>query len=192
MEEFTKTLAKTLGRNGGTNRWKNKTSKERQEAMSAVRSGIKKTTEPPKDGNWKPIKEWPGYWVCDDGRVFGKRGMLRPFPVAGYPAFSVVGQGKSKFLRVHREVLKAFTGEEHRCSRHLDGSPANCRLDNLKWGTFKENTEDARRHGTLSGKKLNNKQRQSIKRSTRRAPFLSKKFGISVANVYAIKRGSWT
>lgn len=35
-------------------------------------------------------------------------------------------------------------------SRHLDGDGANNRLDNLCWGTPRQNTADKRRHGTMS------------------------------------------
>jgi hypothetical protein len=32
--------------------------------------------------------------------------------------------------------------------RHLDGNPINNRLENLRWGTHKENKADAIKHGT--------------------------------------------
>jgi hypothetical protein len=55
---------------------------------------------------------------------------------------------KKKQLMVHHLVLRAFVGP---CpagmqTRHLDGNPANNRLDNLCWGTPKENAEDCARH----------------------------------------------
>lgn len=35
--------------------------------------------------------------------------------------------------------------------RHLDDNPLNNRLENLKWGTQKENMRDARNNGKLRG-----------------------------------------
>ena len=51
---------------------------------------------------------------------------------------------------VHRIVLETFAGpkpENLQC-RHLDGNPGNNKMDNLVWGTAKENSQDRIRHGT--------------------------------------------
>ena len=59
--------------------------------------------------------------------------------------------GKSCYVLIHRLVLEAFVGPcpvGMEC-RHLDGNPENNRLENLKWGTHKENVADSKRHGTL-------------------------------------------
>jgi hypothetical protein len=41
--------------------------------------------------------------------------------------------------------------------RHLDGDPANNRLDNLRWGTPIENAQDRKRHGTyINGSQVYN------------------------------------
>lgn len=56
----------------------------------------------------------------------------------------------SKFRYIHRLVLETFIGpcpEGMEC-RHLDGNPANNRLNNLKWGTYKENQLDRFTHKT--------------------------------------------
>lgn len=55
-----------------------------------------------------------------------------------------------KTYAVHRLVLETFVGicpPKQQC-RHLDGDPTNNRLDNLCWGTPKENCADRERHGT--------------------------------------------
>jgi hypothetical protein len=54
---------------------------------------------------------------------------------------------------VHQLVLETFVGPcpENQETRHLDGIPANNRLENLCWGTSQENNGlDKRRHGTLA------------------------------------------
>lgn len=51
---------------------------------------------------------------------------------------------------IHRLVLETFIGPapEGLQTRHLDGNPRNNRLDNLCWGTPKENQADRALHGT--------------------------------------------
>lgn len=50
----------------------------------------------------------------------------------------------------HVMVLESFVGArpEGLLGLHRDGNPANCRLDNLYWGTLSQNSLDAVRHGT--------------------------------------------
>ena len=53
-------------------------------------------------------------------------------------------------MLVHRLVMLAFDGpqpEGMEC-RHLNGNPADNRIENLKWGTRKENEADKVSHGT--------------------------------------------
>ena len=59
-----------------------------------------------------------------------------------------LGRGNSRC--VHELVLLAFVGAKppkHEC-RHLNGDPADNRLENLAWGTRSENIKDAVAHGT--------------------------------------------
>ncbi len=52
---------------------------------------------------------------------------------------------------VHTLVLTVFVGhrpsKKHQC-RHLDGNPLNNHIENLAWGTARENYMDRIRHGT--------------------------------------------
>jgi hypothetical protein len=54
-------------------------------------------------------------------------------------------------MSVHRLVLLTFVGPcpPNMETRHLDGQPSNNRLDNLCYGTRRENMADRIRHGTL-------------------------------------------
>ena len=70
--------------------------------------------------------------------------------------------GNRRTLFVHKAVLLAFVGPRplgHEC-RHLNGVRDDNRVENLAWGTPRENCEDKRAHGTLpegtdvSGSKL--------------------------------------
>jgi hypothetical protein len=67
---------------------------------------------------------------------------------------AVVSLGKHDQRLLGRLVLEAFVGpcpQGMECCHFPDRDPANCRLDNLRWGTSKENTGDQRLHGTLIG-----------------------------------------
>ena len=69
----------------------------------------------------------------------------------GYLKVSLRRDGMRYIRAIHRLVLETFIGP---CppgmeTRHLDGNPANNRLDNLRWGTKAENEADKVRHGTM-------------------------------------------
>lgn len=90
------------------------------------------------------------YWATTFGRIFSfKRGSLSELSQSvsrGYRQTAMVNGTN----RVHKMVLLTFRGEpqDGQISRHLDGNPANNRLDNLKYGTHKENYQDSVDHGT--------------------------------------------
>jgi hypothetical protein len=116
---------------------------------------------------YRDIIGFLGYRVGDDGSVWSRwipRGRLRRLGPTwhrltlrknrwGYLIVSLRRGGRRKYTKfVHRLVLEAFVGPcPPGCeSRHLDGNPANNRLDNLRWGTKEENAADKRRHGTMA------------------------------------------
>jgi hypothetical protein len=103
----------------------------------------------------------PGYRVGDDGSVWScvRKGdhreivltdewhRLKPNPQRSGHLNVQLGKGDQR--RVHRLVLEPFVGpcpEGMQC-RHLDDDPANNRVDNLYWGTPKQNAADRARHG---------------------------------------------
>lgn len=120
---------------------------------------------------WLPVLGYEGFYeVSDRGRVrslprvterIGRRGkssLLRfpgkllktpPFGKAGHVGVNLYENGKGSTFQVHRLVLDAFVGprpDGMEC-RHLDGNPANNRLENLAWGTRAENMADRTRLG---------------------------------------------
>lgn len=119
---------------------------------------------------YREIAGFPGYYVGDDGSVWsvhnkfgrhftGYRRLKTARHGGGYrvavlrAAANQKRGGKGSSLYVHRLVLEAFVGAcppDMQCCRHLDGNPGNNRLENLAWGTHKENAQDARDHMTLA------------------------------------------
>lgn len=109
---------------------------------------------------WAPIPNTGEcYWVSDDGRVWSRPrynvsgGELSAFREgAGYDRVTLYVGGRKQKLSIHRLMLEAFVGNgDGLVSRHLDGDPTNNRLENLAWGTRKDNAQDASEHGVLPG-----------------------------------------
>ena len=107
----------------------------------------------------KPIPEFPGYEITDDGRVWGKR-FRRPMKLVsgqqGYLQVNLYRNGRAHLGRVHRLVLQTFLGPcpagMEAC--HKNGVNTDNRLSNLYWGTHQENMSDAvgqQRMGRLKG-----------------------------------------
>jgi hypothetical protein len=109
---------------------------------------------------WLPVPDWEGWYECSDfGRVrsvphdtdMGMRGghVLTPGTYRSghkHVTFTrVTAAGKERqTYQVHRLVMLVFAGgcPEGLQVRHLDGNPANNRLDNLAIGTAAENARD--------------------------------------------------
>ena len=113
---------------------------------------------------WKDIPSYEGaYQVSNNGRVksvkryvkhyrggqsFVQSKILKPRQdIDGY--MSVILNSKDSKL-VHRLVLETFDGPcpEGMETRHLNGNPADNRLENLCWGTSQQNEYDKIQHGT--------------------------------------------
>lgn len=119
---------------------------------------------------YRDVPGFPGYRVGDDGSVWsrwvktrkpngcGFGGVIgdqwRPLKlcwVRGDTKVSLCRDGKSYPSAVHRVVLLAFVGPcppGMVCRHFPDPSHRNNRLDNLSWGTHKENADDRVAHGT--------------------------------------------
>ena len=101
-----------------------------------------------------------GYRVTPNGSVFSLRsGAPRELKVQWHKGYAHVyvryglGRSTQKKTPVHHLVLLAFIGPRPSPThegRHLDGDVTRNCLDNLAWGTSRENTADAIRHGTAT------------------------------------------
>lgn len=94
------------------------------------------------------------YEVSTHGRVRRNDGLLLkasiPRHLREYPSVMLRHSGQRKRIAVHRLValnflgLPPFAGAE---VRHLDGNHVNPRVDNLAWGTKRDNAADRDGHG---------------------------------------------
>lgn len=150
-------------------------------------------------GRLREIENFPGYWVTTAGRIWSDKsnrylkGFLDDW---GYIKVGLYRNDKRHIFRLHRLILSAYYGpcpDGYVC-RHLDGNPVNNTVDNLRWGTPKENSQDSLRHDTHNGK-LNEQQKRDIcslwatGRFTQRE--IGDKFGVTSSNVcYLVNRGN--
>lgn len=101
--------------------------------------------------DWKPIADFPGYEVSDDGRV--RRGGLVKKPRVdrkGYLLVTLWRDHKPHTRQISRLVAQAFIGPrpDGQVVRHCNGDKADNAKGNLVYGTPTENEHDKRAHGT--------------------------------------------
>ena len=121
---------------------------------------------------WKDIAGYEGYYmVSDTGLVkslgrevpsvrHGKEVMLsirgrvlKPLREVNGPLYvNLYMDGNACHKKIHILVAEAFLKKrkkEQVLVRHIDGNPGNNNVSNLAFGTHKENSADAIRHGTV-------------------------------------------
>ena len=150
---------------------------------------------------WRPIPGFIGYQVSVDGRVMSYRRRqpveMRPTLQDGYPRCQLRRNGASAKPFVHDLMLSAFVGP---CpagmeARHLNGIRNDNRLDNLAWGTKRENYEDRLLHGThFRGErnkfsKLTEVQVREIRSSTMGTREAARHFGVCHKTIAGIRHG---
>ena len=95
----------------------------------------------------------PDTFISRDGRLW-RNGKEKKFTVAvnGYEVVSFSFNNKTKTFTKHRLLLHAFVGPcPEKCEAlHINGNKLDNRLENLRWGTRKENVADAIKHGTAT------------------------------------------
>ncbi len=168
----------------------------------------------------KQIEGFPGYLVDSSGDVwsFWKRGPKRnwytsPYILkygihkhpSGYQKPQVVlrnTEGKKTFP-VSRLVAKAFleNTKDLPCVCHKDNDSFNNAVENLYWGTPKQNMSDKKKHGTQTkgethhSSKLKEKEVEALhflSGGTKNTTYLGALFGVSQSNISYILLGkSW-
>ncbi len=164
---------------------------------------------------------YPDYKVGDDGTVWSRKNnkwgtgdwkklKLHDFAKGGHLSVTLSnGKGllQERFA-VHELVLKAFVGPRPPkavCRHFPDRDPGNNRLENLQWGTEKENQQDRIAHGTYQygeknpyAKMTNAKVKEmrrlygEMEHTRKTVDFLAEKFNVFWTNVYSIVgRRTW-
>lgn len=167
----------------------------------------------PEDGlEYRYVVGHFGYAVTNNGRVFsckktGKnnnpnlgywRELSRISEKSGHLKVALMDDGIRKDRKVHQLVLEAFVGP---CPAgceclHRNGDESDNQVDNLRWGTRKENIDDQFRHQTFClgerspKSKLTEEQVLEIRRLLDAGVFhkdIAKKFGIGMTRISYIR-----
>lgn len=98
----------------------------------------------------KPIKNFPGYFITDDGKVISHkfkqpRVMKTYYQKSGYENVKLCRNNKTYGKRIHRLVAEAFLPNPLNLPEvnHKNHNPKDNRLENLEWCTRKENLYDS-------------------------------------------------
>jgi DNA-binding transcriptional regulator YiaG len=148
---------------------------------------------------------FPGYYFTDNGKIFkenykGTKGKIKEIKQTitnkGYLRVKIIVNKKHKHICVHRLILIAFEGlsknKKDEC-RHLDGDKKNNKINNLKWGSRKENENDKIRHGTHNmgtnnpRSVLTESQVKEIRTSTLKHDVLAELYGVSKSVISTVQ-----
>ena len=153
------------------------------------------------------IKEIPGYplqYATTEGLFFSKRtGEMKQKSMRLHNGYYRVNlrdgncPAQTIVEPVHKLILETFVGPRPKnyVCRHLNGNPLDNRLENICWGTQKENIQDSIRHGTAvflrcgedsPGAKLSNKAVEEIRSLYKlgiNSKELSKRYDVSVRHI---------
>ena len=167
---------------------------------------------------WREIPGWEGFYeVSRNGEI---RSMTRRIPNSrgfdvirrsqhrklttdkyGYKVVLLNRAAKYQTRKVHHLVLEAFIGprpDDSYETLHINGNPADNRVENLRWGTQQENNEDKIRHSKLKGAsnpvaKLTAFQAFMAMESPLPNEELAKHLNVKPAAIKTLKRGqSWS
>jgi hypothetical protein len=103
-----------------------------------------------KISNFGQVKSVERYRKGPKGPQIVKKKILKQIISSmGYPVVNLSKHSKTHRFEIHLLVLGAFVG---RCpegleARHLDDNKLNNYLENLRWGTHKQNCEDKVKNG---------------------------------------------
>jgi hypothetical protein len=166
---------------------------------------------------FRQIPGHPSYLAGSDGSVWSRlrsgnfgRGItsngwrrLKPNPAGRYATVNLSdGSGKHHCKSLHVVILLAFKGPcpPGMVAAHNNGKARDCRIENLRWDTQKENVADKRRHGThlcgnrLSWTKLTAEQVREIRSLIGSVSLreIGRRYGVTRHNIASIRDGkSW-
>ena len=105
------------------------------------------------------MKEYKGYKISEDGRVFNKKGDKELSYVLnhkGYKRVELYYEGKRRKYFIHRLVAMLYVENPSNKNQvnHINGDKLNNSYTNLEWVTNRENSEHARNNNLVRGRSL--------------------------------------
>ena len=123
------------------------------------------------DECWKRYKNSSDYWVSNKGRVWSSisNSFIEGTPNCrtGHIDISTKSNGKRVHRYLHRMIAETFipNPKNYPMVRHIDDDPSNNIVDNLAWGTQKDNMRDSINNGHF--KYLTNADRENAMKKRR-------------------------
>ena len=111
------------------------------------------STDESLDEKWWYVDGAPEYMVSDYGRVWSKKSKkilkVKPMDKHGHMGVSLFVDGKPRYEYIHRVMAKAFVPNTNNdpIVRHLNDNPKDNFIENLQWGTQKDNIKDCINNG---------------------------------------------
>ena len=147
----------------------------------------------------KQISNFPNYAITKDGKVWShNRNKWLKYDKSnkGYLRVTLCKNGKLKHKHIHRLILETYVchcpkGME---CRHLDGNKLNNSLENLRWGTHSDNSQDAMKHKTYRTANQNGELNTQCKLTEQYVRMIIYMWGTGnftqteIANIYNISR----
>lgn len=141
-----------------------------------------------------PVKGHERYMIHPDGRLYGKyRKKILKWQIsyAGYEIIVLHYKRKKQVVKKHRLLAQAFlpNPNSYPIVRHLNDVKTDNSIENLCWGTQKENINDAYSNGYKNkGRKFADKETViDIFYSDKPQSVLSKKYNVSRSAIQNIK-----
>lgn len=107
--------------------------------------------------DWKPIKDFDGYFINELGDVKSTRSFKGTKEIIlkgsknqqGYKIITMIKNKKVYTKTLHRLLMETFKENKDNlpCINHIDGNILNNSLDNLEWCTYGHNEKEAYRLG---------------------------------------------
>jgi hypothetical protein len=153
-----------------------------------------------EQNNLVSIDFLPNTQISSDGRLW-RNGKEKKFTVSpiGYEVVSFSTNNKTKTYYKHRLMLHAFVGAcPDNCEAlHINGIRLDNRLENLRWGTRKDNVADAIKHGTATigsrngAAKLTDEMVKSIRASNKIGELanLANQFNVTIITIKRVMGG---
>ena len=118
------------------------------------------------------IPGYPGYYLDRKGNLWRFKEdkwvkVKKYISPKGYPHVHLydINTKKSRIRRLNRLVAILYIPNPHNLPvvMHLDNNPLNNRVSNLKWGTYKENTQQMMREGRNKGQFVSKLSQEQLK-----------------------------
>jgi hypothetical protein len=153
---------------------------------------------------WRPVYGFEDYFLISNlGTVKTLNPSARVKTLAhwatdrGYSMVTLWANGERKHRSVHSLLLEAFVCPRPpgNVARHRDGDQSNNALENLEWGTYRQNHFDKKRHGTFQEgerhgmSKLTDAIVRYIRTSGKSIGELAKEYGVSEQAIYHARTG---